>query len=97
MKTPANIMKVSLAAAILALLAFNPASRRCEPPPTGPSEATPPQASQDHPRAAIGEEDRDQRAEKSQRFKELEALIAAGIMIQYQRLDDIPDLRPDLD
>ena len=95
MKTPTNIIKISLAAAILALLTFNPGSPRCEPQPAGPPEAQP-QARQDHPRADKIE-DRDRQDEKSQRFGELESLIKARLMIQYQILDAIADLKDRLD
>ena len=90
MKTPTNIIKISLAAAILALLTFNPGSPRCEPQP-----ANPPEARQDHPRPGKIE-DRDRQDEKSQNFKELEELIKVSLMIQYQKLDAIADLK-DLD
>ncbi len=95
MKTPTNIIKISLAAAILALLTFNPGSPRCEPQPAGPPEAQP-QVRQDHPRAGKIE-DRDRRDEKNQRFRELESLIKGSLMIQYQRLDAIADLQYQLD
>ena len=91
MKTQTNIIKISLAAAILALLTFNPGSLRCEPQPAGPPEAQP-QARQDHPRAGKIE-DRDRQDEKSQRFRELESLIKGSLMIQYQRLDAIAELQ----
>ncbi|MFZ0052719.1 MAG: hypothetical protein WAK96_13170 [Desulfobaccales bacterium] len=97
MKTQTNIIKISLAAAILALLTFNPGSPRCEPQPTGPPEAQP-QARQDQPRAGIIEDrDRDRREEKSKSFRELEALIKESLMFQYQRLDAIADLQDRLD
>jgi hypothetical protein len=95
MKTPTNIIKISLAAAILALLTFNPGSSRCQPQPVGQLEAQP-QARQDQPRAAKIE-DRDRQDEKSQRFRELESLIKGSLMIQYQRLDAIADLKDQLD
>ena len=91
MKTPANIIKISLAAAILALLPFNPGSPRCEPQPANPPEAQP-QARQDHPRAGKIE-DRDRQDKKSQSFRELESLIKGSLMIQYQRLDAIAELQ----
>jgi hypothetical protein len=91
MKTPTNIIKISLAAAILALLTFNPGSPRCEPQPASASEAQP-QARQDHPRAGKIE-DRDRQDEKSQSFRELESLIKGSLMIQYQRLDAIAELQ----
>ncbi|MGD0970318.1 MAG: hypothetical protein ABSA04_02795 [Desulfobaccales bacterium] len=91
MKTPTNIIKISLAAAILALLTFNPGSPRCEPQPAGVSEAQP-QARQDHPRAGKIE-DRDRQDKKSQSFRELESLIKGSLMIQYQRLDAIAELQ----
>ncbi|MGO9177370.1 MAG: hypothetical protein ACLQED_14720 [Desulfobaccales bacterium] len=91
MKTPTNIIKISLAAAILALLTFNPGSPRCEPQPAGVSEVQP-QARQDHPRAGKIE-DRDRQDEKSQSFRELESLIKGSLMIQYQRLDAIAELQ----
>lgn len=95
MKTQTNIIKISLAAAILALLTFNPGSPRCEPQPTGPPEAQP-QARQDQPRASKIE-DRDRREEKSKSFSELESLIKESLMFQYQRLDPIADLHDQLD
>ncbi len=95
MKTPANIIKISLGAAILALLTLNAGSPRCEPQPAKPPEAQP-QASQASPRAGALE-DQDRQDEKSQRFKELEELIKKSLMIQYERLDAIADLKAQLD
>lgn len=95
MKTQTNIIKISLAAAILALLTFNPGSARCGPQSTSPPEAQP-QARQDQPRPAKSEE-RDRREEKSQSFRELESLIKESLMFQYQRLDPIADLQDQLD
>jgi hypothetical protein len=95
MKTPTNFIKIFLAAAILALLTFNPGSPRCEPQPAGPP-GTQTQARQDNPRAGTIE-DRDRQDEKSQSFRELESLIKGSLMIQYQRLDAIADLKAQLD
>ncbi len=95
MKTPTNIIKISLAAAILALLTFNPGSSRCEPQLAGPPGAQS-QARQDHPRAGKIE-DRDPQDKKSQSFRELEALIEGSLMMQYQRLDVIADLQEQRD
>jgi hypothetical protein len=95
MKTQINIIKISLAAAILALLTFNPGSLRCEPQPAGPLEAQP-QARQDQPRAGKIE-DWDRREEKSKSFRELELLIKESLMFQYQRLDPVADLQDQLD
>ena len=95
MKTQTNIIKISLAAAILALLTFNPGSPRCEPQPAGPPEAQP-QAKQDQPRAGKIE-DWDRREEKSKSFRELESLIKESLMFQYQRLDTVADLQDQLD
>jgi len=95
MKTQTNIIKISLAAAILALLTLNPGSLRCEPQPAVPPEIQP-QARQDQPSAGKIE-DLDRREEKSKSFKELELLIKESLMFQYQRLDAIADLQDHLD
>jgi hypothetical protein len=95
MKTQTNIIKISLVAAILALLTFNPGSLRCEPQPAGPPEAQP-QARQDLPRTGKSEE-RDRREEERRSFRELEELIKGSLMMQYQRLDAIADLQDQLD
>ncbi|MGO9621777.1 MAG: hypothetical protein ACLPT6_10270 [Desulfobaccales bacterium] len=91
MKTPTNIIKISLAAAILALLSFNPGSLRCEPQPAGTPGAQS-QVRQDHPRAGKIEEG-ERQDKKSQSFRELEALIEGSLMMQYQTLDVIADLQ----
>jgi len=95
MKTPSNFIKIFLAAAILALLTFNPGSARCEPQSTVMPEAQP-QARQDLPKTGKSEE-RDRREEERQSFRELEELIKGSLMMQYQRLDAIADLQDQLD
>ncbi|MGA7564167.1 MAG: hypothetical protein WBW55_13250 [Desulfobaccales bacterium] len=91
MNTPTRFCRISLAAAILALLTFNPLSSKAEPRPDASSDPQTQARQVDHLRAAKVE-GQDRQDLDSQRFVVLEALIYGSLMIQYQRMDGIADL-----
>ena len=98
MNTPTRFCKISLAAAILALLTLNPVISMAEPQPAAPSDPQTQAMQQSHLRDAKID-DQDRQNKDSERFAMLEALIYGGPMVEYQRLDGVPDLeyRPDKD
>jgi hypothetical protein len=91
MNTPTRLCKMSMAAAMLALLTLNPVISRCEPLAAAPS-GTQPQARQDDRLRAAKVQDQDHQDKDSARFAVLEAMIYGSLMVQYQRLDGIADL-----